>query len=143
MGTSFTAGTRFLILLTLLLTVPGGSLRQQPDILLTPICLIQGSGFVTPYNAQAVNTRGVVIADLDSTWVRGFYIQHANCDGLQTTSDGIFVYLGEKLDVVQVGDFVDVSGIAQEYYGLTEVVSTRWSNCDPCPKSSAASYLVY
>lgn len=122
MGFGFAA--RFLTLLLLVVSwTPPGQLPQGTFAFI-PICNLQGSGFSTPYGGQSVSTTGVVIADLDTTWVRGFYIQAANCDALESTSDGIFVYLGEKIDVVQTGDSVQVTGVVQEYYGLTEVISS-------------------
>lgn len=49
------------------------------------------------------------------------------CDQNPATSDGIFVYLGEKIDKVAQGDWVEVVGIAQEYQGLTEIYSSPGS----------------
>jgi hypothetical protein len=71
-----------------------------------------------------VRTYGVVTLDLDETWLKGFYMQASPCDGLVSTSDGIFVYLGERMDVVKVGDLADVSGEVNEYYGLTEILAS-------------------
>ncbi len=118
------AGNYIVILLSLLAFLFGAGFSLPSEAALTPICALQGSGFVTPYEGQSISTRGVVFADMDNTWVRGFYIQQANCDGLETTSDGIFIYIGEKIDVVQVGDAVEVSGVVQEYYGMTEIASS-------------------
>lgn len=118
------AGNHIVILLSLVAFLFGAGFSLESEAALTPICALQGSGFVTPYEGQSISTRGVVFADMDSTWVRGFYIQQANCDGLETTSDGIFIYIGEKIDVVQPGDFIEVSGVVQEYYGMTEIASS-------------------
>ena len=76
------------------------------------ICQLQGSGKTTPYAGDQVQTEGVVTADFDDQSERGFFIQKENCDGLDTTSDGIFVYLGEMVNVVKVGDWVTVDGTA-------------------------------
>lgn len=100
----------------------GVALAQIPQELI-PICQLQGAGFSTPYQGQTVTTQGLVYADLDETAQRGFYLQADPCDGDPLTSDGIFVYLGQRLDVVQGGDLVEVTGIAGEYYGMTEVVA--------------------
>lgn len=59
--------------------------------------------------------------DLDQASQRGFFLQAPNCDNLLSTSDGIFVYLGERIDVVSSGDWVDVTGIVDEYFGHTEL----------------------
>jgi predicted extracellular nuclease len=88
---------------------------------LVPICQIQGSGFASPYAGQVVRTQGVVFADLDQTDGRGFFIQDENCDGDPATSDGLFVYKGNRTDVVSAGDLVEVRGRVAEYYELTEL----------------------
>ncbi|MFC1997883.1 endonuclease/exonuclease/phosphatase family protein, partial [Chloroflexota bacterium] len=38
-----------------------------------------------------------------------------------STSNGIFVYLGERTNIVSTADFIEVSGTVSEYYGLTEI----------------------
>jgi uncharacterized protein len=88
---------------------------------ITPICAIQGDYFTSDYVGQVVKTQGVVFADLDSTFNKGFYIQQENCDGDPATSDGIFVDLGEKKDIVAAGDNVEVQGVVLEDYGSTEI----------------------
>ncbi|MCK5429497.1 MAG: hypothetical protein KAI94_08505, partial [Anaerolineales bacterium] len=88
---------------------------------LTSICAIQGDWFTSPFEGQTVRTSGVVFADLDDTGQRGFFMQAGDCDADPATSDGIFVYLGGSVDVVQSGDLVEVSGEVQEYYSMTEI----------------------
>jgi predicted extracellular nuclease len=96
----------------------------EESLPLVKICTLQGDGFVSPFVGQAVRTQGVVYADLDQTSWMGFFMQYPNCDGDSATSDGLFVYLGESVQLVEAGDLIEVSGIINEYYGLTEVVST-------------------
>ncbi len=48
-------------------------------------------------------------------------MQDANCDSNPATSDGIFVSLGERTNIVSVGDIVEVSGTVAENYGWTEI----------------------
>ena len=86
------------------------------------ICKIQGTGFHSPYEGRTLRTQGVVIGDLDTTSRRGFFIQADHCDDDERTSDGVFVYLGERVDIVNAGDQVEIVGKVQEYYGLTEIV---------------------
>jgi predicted extracellular nuclease len=95
-----------------------GGLDLDP---LVPICEIQGHGFTSPFVGQTLRVRGVVFADLDETSKRGFFIQQENCDGDVDTSDGLFVYIGSRTNVVSPGDLVEVTGQIQEYYGMTEV----------------------
>ena len=85
------------------------------------ICQIQGSGPVSPFDGDLVETRGVVTFDRDDSGEKGFFIQEANCDGNPTTSDALFVYTGEQIDLVSVGDFVELSGWVDEFLGMTEV----------------------
>jgi predicted extracellular nuclease len=99
--------------------------RDDDDLGIAPpfvaICEIQGSGFTSPYEGQSVRTQGIVVADFDQTGMGGFYLQEGNCDGDPATSDGIFVYIGRTSHVVSSGDRVEVRGLVQEYYNLTEI----------------------
>ena len=99
-----------------------GSAFLQIDFI--PICQVQGEGFTAPYAGQIIQTRGIVTLDLDHTSRRGFFFQDDTCDGNATTSDALFVYLGKSIDLVQTGDAVQVTGLVQEYYGLTELVTS-------------------
>ena len=92
--------------------------------MLLPVCELQGNSDTSPYTGQPVETEGVVHLDLDSTSRKGFFLQHEACDQDPLTSDGIFVYLGEQGDWVESGDRVRVNGTVQEYFGLTEIVSS-------------------
>jgi hypothetical protein len=51
-------------------------------------------------------------------------MQQENCDADENTSDGLFVLLEEKGEVVSVGDEVSVQGEVVEWYGLTGVRTT-------------------
>ena len=104
------------------LLIPNAS-RDQADSL-TPICAIQGSGFHSPHQGRTVRTQGVVHGDLDDSARRGFFMQAEDCDGNQDTSDGIFVYLDERLDIVRQGDRVEVLAKVEEYFGLTELAAS-------------------
>ena len=88
---------------------------------LVPICQIQGSGFSSPRYNHSLRTQGVVTADFDDTSAKGFFIQTANCDSDPSTSDGVFVYLDERINIVSAGDLVEVSGTVAEYFGLTRI----------------------
>ncbi len=86
--------------------------------------MIQGSGFSSIYQGRTLQAVGIVTADFDQTGQRGFFIQTPHCDSNTSTSDGIFVYLGERLETVNLADRVEVSGLVQEYYGMTEIVAS-------------------
>ncbi|MBU1660626.1 MAG: hypothetical protein KKD28_04050, partial [Chloroflexi bacterium] len=99
------------------ISIGGEILAASP----VPICQIQGNGFSSPRYGQSLRTQGVVTADFDNTSTKGFFIQADNCDSNPSTSDGIFVYLDESIDIVSAGDFVEVSGTVAEYFGLTRL----------------------
>jgi VCBS repeat-containing protein len=100
---------------------------------LTHIYEIQGAGHRSPYENQLVNTQGVVTA-IDTTGTKGFWIQDAQGDGDNATSDAVFVYAPNYVDAgsVHVGDLVKVQGTVQEFQGsdpnnltTTEVTSVQ------------------
>lgn len=92
---------------------------------LVPICALQGNSFVSPYSGQTVRTQGLVIADLDETARRGLFIQAPGCDPDPATSDAVFVSLAASAEnVAAAGDLVEVEGLVQENYGLTELLAS-------------------
>lgn len=121
----------------LLFSLTGGIASPAAQV---TICAIQGTSFSSPYLNKIVRTQGIVTADLEQTYQRGFYLQSEDCDRKSFSSDGIFVYLAERLDLVQSGDLVEVKGLVQEYYGMTEIqvpaaeVQIR-SHGNPLPKA--------
>jgi len=91
----------------------------------TPIYTIQGSGLASDLDGSEVATEGVVVGDFQSG-KNGFYLQDVSGDSDPATSDGIFVYFTGT--DVNVGDYVRVRGIVDEYFDLTEItnVSQVW-----------------
>lgn len=86
-----------------------------------PIYDIQGNGLLSPYDDINLTTQGVVVGDFQlSNELSGFFIQDAFGDSNTSTSDGIFVYAPNSIDV-QVGDFVEVAGTVDEFYDLTQI----------------------
>jgi len=71
---------------------------------------IQGEGHISEYDGRTVTTIGIVTA-VDSN---GYYLQDADGDGNDATSDGIFVFTGSAPTVV-AGDEVSVSGDVSEF----------------------------
>jgi predicted extracellular nuclease len=112
------------ILVVILWAVIGGG-AKYPEVFVSQqsICQIQGSGLSSPFNGRNVLTNGVVTADFDDSSPKAFYIQEYDCDGNPATSDGVAVYLGERIDLVKPGDYVEVSGEIQEYFGFTEIAT--------------------
>ena len=95
--------------------------NQNISALPLPICAVQGSGLSSPFVGRTVRVSGVVTADFDTGSPKGFFVQSENCDGDPSTSDGIFIFLGERAEVVSVGDRVRVTGLVDEYFGMTEI----------------------
>jgi predicted extracellular nuclease len=85
-----------------------------------PIYEVQGSGDVSPLLGRTVTVRGVVVGDFQrDDQLSGFFLQEPEGDGLEETSDGIFVFHGST--EVSVGDEVEVTGRVVEFFGLTEL----------------------
>ncbi|GAA2175062.1 ExeM/NucH family extracellular endonuclease [Arthrobacter parietis] len=90
-----------------------------------PIDQIQGTGGATPYGGQVVTTRGVVTATYPTGGFDGYYIQTPGTGGDlgadHAASDGIFIYSTATVADVAVGDLVEVTGTAGEYFGLSQI----------------------
>ena len=90
---------------------------------------IQGEGDASPLVSQKVTTGGIVTAVFKDTKpfpeadyngnLKGFYIQNSKGDGNENTSDGVYVYSEEA---VNVGDSVSFKAVVKEFNGLTELV---------------------
>ncbi|WP_076416541.1 extracellular exonuclease ExeM [Shewanella sp. UCD-KL12] len=111
----------------------GGEVPEVPAFscvgeTITPIYSVQGAGPSSPLvpegeyeSVEAVTIKGVVTARGESLQ-KGFYLQEAVGDGSPYTSDGVFVYLGEKAaEAIQPGVEVCVQGLVQEMYGQTQI----------------------
>ncbi len=82
---------------------------------------IQGDGASSPLVGFKVRTTGVVSGDFQSgDELRGFFLQDLVGDGNDATSDGVFVYDPNGVDV-SVGDKLRVTGWVKEHYGFTEI----------------------
>ncbi len=102
----------------------------------TPIHVIQGVGSASELDSVAVTTNGIVIGDfqgvaasplLHPEQLSGFFIQTADTDADDDplTSQGIFVFCDTTCaDAnVDIGDQVTVSGLVDERFGMTSIVS--------------------
>ncbi len=87
---------------------------------------IQGPGSSSPLVGVTVTIEGVVVGDFQqSEQLKGFFVQEedVNSDADPLTSEGIFVYdNGYGVDV-GVGHQVRITGVVEEYYGLTQINS--------------------
>lgn len=89
------------------------------------IAEIQGTGADSPMAGDQVITRGVVTAAYPTGGFNGFYIQTEGSGGTPDAtpgaSDGIFVFGSAFVGLVEIGDFVEVTGAVSEFNGLTEI----------------------
>jgi len=87
---------------------------------------IQGTGATTPVADQTVTTTGWVTAAYPTGGYNGFVIQEsdtgATCPAEGTASPAVFVYTGAA-PTVAVGDYVEVTGVAGEFNGLTQIAT--------------------
>lgn len=87
---------------------------------------IQGSGDTV--TAQAVFTvEAVVVADYqNNAQLSGFFIQEedSDIDSDPNTSEGIFVFCSTCETDVQVGDVVRVTGLANDFFDMSQITST-------------------
>ncbi|THJ65069.1 ExeM/NucH family extracellular endonuclease [Arthrobacter echini] len=88
-----------------------------------PIREIQGTGAATPLSGRSVTTRGKVTAAYPTGGFDGFYLQTPGTGATadQDASDAIFVYSPATVGEVAVGDYVEVTGVAGEFFGLTQL----------------------
>ncbi|MBD2451355.1 ExeM/NucH family extracellular endonuclease [Nostoc sp. FACHB-152] len=97
-------------------TNPGGG-----DSTLREIYEIQGSGASSPLVGQNVTIEAVVVGDFQgSSGLDGFYVQEAVGDGNAATSDGIFVFAPNSIDV-SVGQTVRLTGTVGENFNQTQI----------------------
>ncbi len=109
----------------------------DPDIPITPIHEIQGSGPASPLNGSTVQIEGVVVGDFQHRSraaigthgdLDGFAVQEqaADVDGNPDTSEGVFVVDGTNTPIdVSLGDRVCVTGTVKEVAGETRILATE------------------
>ncbi len=83
---------------------------------------VQGPGLSSPLEGQLVIVEGVVTSD-QQDGLGGFFMQEVIGDGIEETSDGIFVFVGGSPVVLSVGDVVRVEGTVVEHFGETQIGS--------------------
>ena len=91
---------------------------DAPPVEVAEIFTIQGSGLVSPFENMTVRTENNVVTAVGP---EGFFIQTPSdrTDGDAETSDGIYVFT-DAVPTVAVGDLVNVEGVIQEFFELTE-----------------------
>ena len=104
---------------------------------------VQGTGRVSDLAGQQVaDVPGVVTGVRAFGSVRGFWFQDPQPDGDARTSEGLFVYTGEKTPRVAVGDAVSVSGAVTEYYPVGEGESPQETANQSVTELTGASWQI-
>ncbi len=114
------ARTRFAFLAGLAIALMLGPSALAQDE--ATICQIQAHGGDSPLLGQRVAVEGVVTADYVAAPLDGFFMQAPDCDADPTTSDGIWIYDGNRDAQVEEGQTVRVVGRVDEYFDLTEIL---------------------
>lgn len=118
------------------LTTPLLAQNRQTRI---PIYQLQGTGLISPYAKQWVDTYGLVTGVISD----GFYLQDPLGDGDPATSDGIFVYTQKPPTVVQ-GQCVALTRVyVDEFYEKTELSRLKTiSPSDDCPANTVIPVTI-
>lgn len=105
--------------------------EPEPEPTDVTIARIQGTGDATPLAGQRVRTRGVVTAAYPTGGFRGLFIQTAGTGGAidpatHDGSDALFVFMGSApaSSYPAIGSHVEVTGTADEFFGMTQVAAT-------------------
>ena len=107
-----------------------GAVSPPPPAGTVLVSEVQGDGDVSPFTGQSVTIEAVVTADFRTTpndpadTLGGIFVQEqsADEDGDPTTSEGLFVFLGNDSTAdVAVGDVVRVDGTVIEFFDKTEL----------------------
>ncbi|MDO4665346.1 MAG: ExeM/NucH family extracellular endonuclease [Actinomycetaceae bacterium] len=97
---------------------------------------IQGTGKTTPFNGKNVTVRGVVTAVYPEGGFGGYFLQTAGTGkAVEATgaSDAIWVHPGSRETLPQIGQCVQITGKAGEYYALTQVSKvTKTETVEDC-----------
>jgi predicted extracellular nuclease len=84
-----------------------------------PIWAIQGTGSSSPYVLDEATTTGVVTGVFPA--LEGFFIQSVQSDDDPATSEGLFIYSGEREITASPGDLVEIHGYIREIGQQTQI----------------------
>ncbi|MBG6238910.1 5'-nucleotidase [Mycetocola sp. CAN_C7] len=88
------------------------------------IAEIQGTSDTSGKVGDTVTTTGVITAAYATGGFQGYYLQTAGTgDSVsgQTASDALFVYSPATAASVAIGQYIEITGVVSEYFGLTQV----------------------
>lgn len=114
---------------------------DNPNI--TPINVVQGSGFSSPKANETVTVRGIVTASWRSeSELGGFFIESAptDTDDNLSTSEGLFVQTSNHIGKISPKDTIVLTGVIQEVDELTTLTDvselTTCGSVDALPKAT-------
>ena len=85
---------------------------------------VQGSGLNAAEAGNTVRVEALVVGDFQNgDQLKGFFIQEEDIDADSdpATSEGIFIYCNTCPVDVSVGDLVDITGLAGDFFGMTQI----------------------
>lgn len=93
------------------------------------IAEIQGEGVKSPLVGTTVTTKGKVTAAYATGGFNGYFIQTPGTGGdldlaTHKASDGVFVYSPATVAAVNIGDYVQVTGLVKEFGGASDTATT-------------------
>jgi predicted extracellular nuclease len=94
---------------------------------ITPISDVQGDGPASLLDGQDVIVEGIVTSTFTNIDMPdGFFLQEedADTDDDPATAEGLFVFCRGSCPTVAKGDLVQVSGVVDEFFGMTQVSAT-------------------
>lgn len=92
----------------------------------TPISTIQGSTDKSPLVGQELAVRAIVTGVFtEAGGLDGFFIQSAQPDNNQATSEGLFIHTGAWQPAIKVGQEIAVTGVVSEQHDLTQLTAIR------------------
>lgn len=104
---------------------PTGPTPPPAEPPLLTVAEIQGTGDATPYKGQVVRTRAIITAMYETGGFRGMYLQDPGTGGDlpadHAASHGVWVQVNHPDIFARTGWCVEITGTADEYFGLTEI----------------------
>lgn len=131
-----------LLIVVILATAPIVANGEAPLNSLMKIHDIQGNTQQSPLKGQTVSIEAVMTGDFGGkSKLNAFFVQEEDNDADRSleTSEGIFVFDPNNLakkENLSIGDLVQVTGIVNEYYDLTELNLTHVQRSDIVEESN-------
>ncbi len=106
---------------------------------------VQGPGFASPVEGQVVDIEAVVVGDFlngIAGELGGYFVQEedSDIDADPLTSEGIFVFAPDNMEIVNIGDVIRVRGTVDEFFEMTEIVDV--TNLAVCAGASRGDEIA-